>query len=66
MQPRSVKRICEEMFTEVHDSVLTELLGIAALKVNMYCLRFEGEEEVLHLRCSHRNDKYPTKIILTK
>ena len=53
---RSVKRICEEMFTEVHDSVLTELLGIAALKVNMYSLRFEGEEEVLHLRCSHRND----------
>lgn len=53
---RSVKRICEEMFTEAHDSVLTELLGIAALKVNMYCLRSEGEEEVLHLRCSHRND----------
>ncbi len=53
---RSVKRICEEMFTEAPDSVLTELLGIAALKVNMYCLRSEGEEEVLHLRCSHRND----------
>ena len=53
---QSVKRICEEMFTEVHDSVLTELLGIVALKVNMYCLRLEGEEEVLHLRCSHRND----------
>ena len=53
---RSVKRICEEMFTEAHGSVLTELLGIATLKVNMYCLRLEGEEEVLHLRCSHRND----------
>ena len=53
---RSVKRICEEMFIEAHDSVLTGLLGIAALKVNMYCLRSEGEEEVLHLRCSHRND----------
>jgi transposase len=53
---RSVKRICEEMFIEAHDSVLTELLGIAALKVNMYGLRSEGEEEVLHLRCSHRND----------
>ena len=53
---RSVKRICEEMFTEAPDSVLTELLGIAALKVNMYCVRSEGEEEVLHLRCSHRDD----------
>ena len=53
---RSVQRICEEMFTEAADSVLTELLGIATLKVNMYCLRSEGEEEVLHLRCSHRDD----------
>jgi hypothetical protein len=53
---RSVKRICKEIFIEAHDSVLTELLGIAALKVNMYCLRQEGMEEVIHLRCSHRND----------
>ncbi|WPD20772.1 MAG: ISL3 family transposase [Candidatus Electrothrix scaldis] len=53
---RSVKRVCEEMFTEATDSVLTELLGVAALKVNMYCLRLEGVEDVLHLRCSHRDD----------
>ena len=31
---QSVKRICEEIFIEAHYSVLTELLRIAALKVN--------------------------------
>lgn len=53
---RAVKRICKEMFVEAPDSVLTELIGIPALKVNMYCLRSEGEEEVLHLQCSYLHD----------
>ena len=50
---KAVKRICKEAFTEVHDSVLTELLGISMLKVTMFCLRCEGDEDVLHLWCVH-------------
>jgi hypothetical protein len=45
---RAVKRICKEAFTKVEDSVLTELLGVATLTVTMFCLRREGELEVLH------------------
>jgi hypothetical protein len=44
---RAVKRICKEAFTKVQDSVLTELLGVATLTVTMFCLRIEGELEVL-------------------
>ena len=39
---KAVKRICKEAFTEVHDSVFTELLGISMLKVTMFCLRREA------------------------
>ncbi|MBT9437731.1 MAG: ISL3 family transposase [Desulfobacterales bacterium] len=53
---RAVKRICKEAFTKVEDSVLTELLGVATLTVTMFCLRREGELEVLHLWCTHRED----------
>ena len=53
---RAVKRICKEAFTKVQDSVLTELLGVATLTVTMFCLRREGELEVLHLWCTHRED----------
>jgi len=47
---RAVKRICKEAFTETNDSVLTEFLGIATLTITMFCLRREGEQEVLHLQ----------------
>jgi transposase len=53
---RSVKRICKEQFKAVKDSTLTELLGIQALIVTMFALRFEGEYQVLHLWCTHHND----------
>lgn len=53
---RSVKRICQEEFKEVIDETLTELLGIATLAVRMYAMRREGEHEVLHLWCAHREE----------
>lgn len=53
---RAVKRICKEAFTKTNDSVLTELLGIATLTATMFCLRREGEQEVLHLWCVYRDD----------
>lgn len=53
---RSVKRICREEFKEVVDETLTELLGIATLVVGMYAVRREGECEVLHLWCAHRDE----------
>jgi transposase len=53
---RSVKRICQEEFKEVLDETLTELLGIATLIVRMYAMRREGEHEVLHLWCAHREE----------
>lgn len=53
---RSVKRICEEMFKETDSSVFIELLGIRDLTVTMFCLRKEGDQEVLHLQCAHRDD----------
>ena len=36
--------------------LLTELLGIATMVVKMYAIRREGEYEVLHLWCAHRED----------
>lgn len=53
---KAVKRICREEFKEVADETLTELLGIAALEVKMYAIRREGEHEVLHLWCTHREE----------
>jgi transposase len=53
---KAVKRICSEEFREVLDDTLTELLGIAALVVRMYAIRREGEHEVLHLWCAHREE----------
>lgn len=53
---KAVKRISQEQFKEVLDETLTELLGIAALVVRMYAIRREGEHEVLHLWCAHREE----------
>jgi transposase len=53
---RTVKRIIKDYFSEVKDDTLTELLGIPSLVVTMYLLHKEGEEEVLHLWCVHRDD----------
>ena len=53
---KAVKRICREEFKEVVDETLTELLGIATLVVRMYAIRREGEQEVLHLWCAHREE----------
>jgi transposase len=38
------------------DETLTELLGIATLVVTMYAMRREGDHEVLHLWCAHREE----------
>ena len=46
---KAVKRISRTEFKEVVDNTLTELLGISTLLVKMYALRFEGDQEVLHL-----------------
>ena len=53
---RSVKRICREEFKETKDSVLTDLLGISTLVVTMFAVRREGDFEVLHLMCAHREN----------
>ena len=53
---KAVKRICLEDFKEVADETLTELLGIATLVVRMYAMRREGDQEVLHLWCAHREE----------
>ena len=53
---KAVKRICKEAFTETQDSVLTKLLGIPELVVTMFCLRREGDEDVLYLWCVLKND----------
>jgi transposase len=53
---RSVKRICQEEFTETVDSTLTNLLDISTISVKMYNLRREGDHEVLHLWCAHQQD----------
>ena len=53
---KAVKRISQSEFTRVTDDTLTELLGIATLFVQMYALRREGDQEVLHLHCAHRQE----------
>lgn len=53
---RSVKRICMKEFKECKESALTELLGIATLVVTMYAMRREGDSDVLHLWCVHREE----------
>jgi transposase len=53
---RAVKRISKEQFIQVKDSTLTELLGISMFIVTMYSLRREGDHEVLHLWCAHREE----------
>ena len=53
---RAVKHICKEEFKEVKDSALTELLGIPQLVVSMFALRREGDQDVLHLWCAHREN----------
>ena len=53
---KSVKRICEQEFTKVKDSALTELLGISSLVVTMFALRREDDKDVLHLMCVHRRN----------
>lgn len=53
---KAVKRISQKEFREVVDNTLTALLGIATLIVTMYALRREGDEEVLHLWCVHRDE----------
>lgn len=53
---RSVKRISQEEFKKVEDTTWTELLGIAGLVVTMYALRREGDQEVLHLWCVHKEE----------
>lgn len=53
---KAVKRISQKDFKEVVDNTLTELLGIATLVVKMFALRREGDEDVLHLWCAHRDE----------
>lgn len=53
---KAVQRISQEEFKEVVDKTLTELLGIATMVVKMYAIRREGEYEVLHLWCAHREE----------
>lgn len=52
---KAVNRISRKEFKEVADETLTELLGIATMIVKMFALRREGEHEVLHLWCVHRD-----------
>jgi len=51
-----VKRISQHEFKEVADEALTKLLGLPTMAVKMYAIRREGENEVLHLWCTHREE----------
>jgi len=53
---KAVRRISPQEFIEVADETLTKLLDIPTMIVKMYALRREGEHEVLHLWCAHRED----------
>ena len=53
---KSVKRICLDHFKEAEGPLLTELLGISTLIVTVYNITREGEYDVLHLWCNHRDD----------
>lgn len=53
---RAVKRICKEEFKEAKDTALTELLGMSMLVVTMYAMRIEGDQHVLHVWCTHREE----------
>jgi transposase len=53
---KAVKRISQHEFKEVADEALTELLGLTTMVVKMYAIRREGENEVLHLWCAHREE----------
>ena len=53
---KAVKRICKTEFKKTLDNTLTELLDIATLFVTMYALRREGDQDILHLWCVHRED----------
>lgn len=53
---KAVKRISQKEFKEVADETLTELLGMPTMIVKMYAMRREGDHEVLHLWCAHRED----------
>lgn len=53
---KAVKRISLEEFKKVADNTLTELLNIPTMVVTMYAIRREGEHDVLHLWCAHRED----------
>lgn len=53
---KAVKRISKAEFKEVTDNTLTELLGIATLIVTMFSIRREGEQDVLHLWCAHKEE----------
>jgi len=53
---KAVKRISNIEFKKTVDGTLTELLGIATLIVTMYSLRREGDQDVLHLWCVHREE----------
>lgn len=53
---KAVKRISSIEFKEATDKTFTELLGIATLFVTMYSLRREGDQDVLHLWCVHREE----------
>ena len=48
-----MKQISQHEFKEVADEALTELLGLPTMLVKMYAIRREGENEVLHLCCTH-------------
>ena len=53
---KAVKRISLQEFKEIADETLTELLGIPTMVVRRYVIRREGEHDVLHLWCAHRDE----------
>ena len=53
---KAVKRISNIEFKKTVDNTLTELLGISSLIVTMYSLCREGDQDVLHLWCVHREE----------
>jgi len=53
---KAVKRITLQDFIHVADDTLSKWLGIATMIINSYFFNKEGEYEVLHIWCSHREN----------
>jgi transposase len=53
---KAVKRISMQEFQPIAGETLTQLLGFTTMVVTMFVNRREGDQDVLHLWCAHREE----------